>query len=615
MEPAFARIFTLELSVTTVAEIDTESTALIAPTARTADAATLVVVETGFVCVLLTLRALSATNAPLDSVAPRALNAPSATSRVAAAAKVLKTTESVRAGRPVSLDPSATLAQQDTTACDANPAPTVVPRAHASMDTLAAVSARARLDLPDRVVTDAPLVALEKTAQSAPRASMVQSAMRASLELACAFVRLASPDHAASCACRDSMVPTAFPCPLCDAIGGTCSDSITGTGKCICKKGFKASLCDECGAGRFGSQCIQCPICGNGDCDTGRDGTGTCECRDGFTATYCNQCDVGRFGYQCDSCPACVNGGKCDEGIRGTGTCKCPVNYAGDLCEKCAKGYFGPDCRQCVQCDMDGGVCEDGLTGNGTCACNAGFQHTNGTSLKICDDCDGNSTRYGKLCTPCQSCGLHGTCRAGRAANGTCACDEGWMGPLCDQCALGFYGSSCMSCPRCQNGTCVGGVQGDGRCKCFTGYTGDLCERVCDQQCLNAQSSSPAKSSGGVSVGLIVGCVVGAIGIACVIAGAVIYRKRNAHYSWLGGKGASMGIRDFKKSFIVQKDGAGFGNVRSAVGETKVVGDKVFINESDLDKMPRALQELIYGNAEAGGIFENPLFEPDSSES
>jgi hypothetical protein len=109
------------------------------------------------------------------------------------------------------------------------------------------------------------------------------------------------------------------------------------------------------------------------------------------------------------------------------------------------------------------GACEDWA-----CACDAGWDGA------ACDQCAGGY--YGSSCSACPSCGSHGACNDGLGGNGQCACATGWAGASCNTCASNYYGSSCAACPSCgSHGTCNDGLGGDGQCACATGWAGARC--------------------------------------------------------------------------------------------------------------------------------------------
>lgn len=137
----------------------------------------------------------------------------------------------------------------------------------------------------------------------------------------------------------------------------------------------------------------------------------------------------------------CNNNGKCDNGV-----CTCDDGYTGNYCSikcpsqcklpsgvcsykgdcKCQPGYSGLDCSTqiCANCNKDGGYCKDS-----SCICNDGFVGPN------CSTCDiGYST---PLCKPCPKKCSHpnGVCESDQK----CKCNTNWSGESCDTCELPFY--------------------------------------------------------------------------------------------------------------------------------------------------------------------------------
>ncbi|KAL4843254.1 hypothetical protein H8958_008198 [Nasalis larvatus] len=75
-------------------------------------------------------------------------------------------------------------------------------------------------------------------------------------------------------------------------------------------------------------------------------------------------------------------------------------------------------------------------------------------------------------CEPCHKkvC-AHGTCQPSSQAGFTCECQEGWMGPLCDQ----RTNDPCLG-NKCVHGTCLPINAFSYSCKCLEGHGGVLCD-------------------------------------------------------------------------------------------------------------------------------------------
>ena len=119
------------------------------------------------------------------------------------------------------------------------------------------------------------------------------------------------------------------------------------------------------------------------------------------------------------------------------------------------------------------GTCPSGPSGS--CSCNPGF------SGEICNQCGGNGS-YGvypdcKYCLASTTCNGHGTCDQ----TGSCDCDPGFTGTKCNQCmtssdTYGTYPNCkyCLASTTCNgHGTC----DQTGSCDCNPGFTGTSCDR------------------------------------------------------------------------------------------------------------------------------------------
>uniref|UniRef100_A0A672QR89 Stabilin-1-like n=1 Tax=Sinocyclocheilus grahami TaxID=75366 RepID=A0A672QR89_SINGR len=133
---------------------------------------------------------------------------------------------------------------------------------------------------------------------------------------------------------------------------------------------------------------------------------------------------------------------------------------------KCCKNHFGRDCQVCpggleAPCG-EHGDCDDGHTGTGMCKCHNSFR---GTGCELCE-----SNHFGPNCTAC-NCTSKGMCDYSRDSDGSCFCQEGWMGKYCeskiapDLCSE--YNGGCHEAADClQTGINV-------TCSCRMGYSGD----------------------------------------------------------------------------------------------------------------------------------------------
>lgn len=91
---------------------------------------------------------------------------------------------------------------------------------------------------------------------------------------------------------------------------------------------------------------------------------------------------------------------------------------------------------------------------------------------------------YSIECYPCPGgfqnpCSDNGQCSDGVNGNGTCMCDTGFTGTLCNQCEdPNKFGPYCNQTCTCQKGTCKNTIDGDGTCKHCKNYLfkGDNCD-------------------------------------------------------------------------------------------------------------------------------------------
>jgi hypothetical protein len=137
-----------------------------------------------------------------------------------------------------------------------------------------------------------------------------------------------------------------------------------------------------------------------------------------------------------------------------------------ELCQQrftvvaCQSGFWGPNClNQCPggasnPCNGNG-TCSQGLGGNGSCACFPGVA-------------TGSACQY----TRASTCSGHGT----PLFDGSCACDTGFGGLSCNQCAPSFYGyPTCTFCNAASTCSGHGTCGAAGGCICSPAYTGQTC--------------------------------------------------------------------------------------------------------------------------------------------
>lgn len=283
---------------------------------------------------------------------------------------------------------------------------------------------------------------------------------------------------------------------ICDSVGGQCK----------CKPNVIGQRCDRCAPGSFGfgpQGCAGCNCNSIGASDNLCNAqTGQCTCRIKAGGRQCNLCPPRNWGFPlCRPCRC--NGHDTSNCHPKTGEClDCQHNTAGKNCEVCATGYYGDatkgtpkDCRRCQ--------CPGGGTGNqfsATCrstgpdsfacdACEVGYR---GTRCEECaDGYYGNPLVPGGRCKPC-SCNNNidpsngGTCD--RTTGRCSACLYNTAGFSCERCKSGFYGDAiARNCTKCVcniNGTAPGFVDTcnyeTGQCKCLSNVIGIQCDKCAD---------------------------------------------------------------------------------------------------------------------------------------
>lgn len=102
----------------------------------------------------------------------------------------------------------------------------------------------------------------------------------------------------------------------------------------------------------------------------------------------------------------CSDHGVCMDGMSGSGQCRCHSGFAGTACELCAPGAFGPHCQGGLSCSLP-------------CPNPPPLVHVPTPSSCL------------SLSAACR-CASHGHCDEGLGGSGSCFCDEGWTGPLCE---------------------------------------------------------------------------------------------------------------------------------------------------------------------------------------
>jgi len=168
----------------------------------------------------------------------------------------------------------------------------------------------------------------------------------------------------------------------------------------------------------------------------------------------------------------CMDAVCCEESHHGSGNCECDSNYFGEQLEDNALEHY----QMSPACDFCPGY--DWLTGkqNSICSGNKGTCTPSYARIAL----DGRGGQYQKMrCT----CGeevytdpitkIVYPDKIIAWSGDLCQCGDWNEDALCDQCADGFWGPDCKTCPggagvnQCsRHGKCNAGVDGDGHCNC-----------------------------------------------------------------------------------------------------------------------------------------------------
>uniref|UniRef100_A0A671MJM2 Zgc:158328 n=1 Tax=Sinocyclocheilus anshuiensis TaxID=1608454 RepID=A0A671MJM2_9TELE len=309
----------------------------------------------------------------------------------------------------------------------------------------------------------------------------------------------------------------------CICPGGVACDHVTG--RCGCPAGYTGNSCETmCPQGRFGLNCSQMCTC-SGDQYSCHHVTGKCTCLPGYYGNHCHLsktyslitfvffcpfisgCPTGRYGRDCAQVCLCGEGGQCHPE---TGRCNCAPGRTGPSCEQaCSRGHYGAQCRSFCMC-ANGGVCDPV---NGTCRCGLGwtgqhcekgkqvhkfnilypcsFSKEDNHNDLICNFCckkyiydmmkmmkwfhisECPAGFFGELCA--QSC----DCKPGHLCDhvtGQCLCPPGYQGDKCEKrCDAGRFGCDCAELCECDGIPCDPTT---GHCLCPPGKTGKCCEKL-----------------------------------------------------------------------------------------------------------------------------------------
>nr|XP_034336472.1 uncharacterized protein LOC105332975 isoform X2 [Crassostrea gigas] len=319
------------------------------------------------------------------------------------------------------------------------------------------------------------------------------------------------------------------------------------TGDCTCPPGFFGIHCEfPCTNGAYGKNCqsrCQCVMNQTASCDNRY---GFCTCKDGFVGSRCEHpCPIGFYGASCNkTCPLCQHSAPCNPT---SGNCICPPGWSGQNCEvPCPSGFYGPNCGQRCPicnpgvCDPTTGrcICQDktslckcpsgyhgdscqntcqcvhGYCGlNGSCVCDKGWKGT--LCNTPCLNPDASGSPGALSCTPaCPNC-IHGRCHFNEDV---CLCDAGFYGRNCDQnCKALEYGPDCIyQCDQCVHSNSCDSITG--QCHCLPGYSGDFCTEPCPKGFYGNQCQQVCRCLNGGDCDTINGtciCPAGFMGTDC----------------------------------------------------------------------------------------------------
>ncbi|KAH9488610.1 hypothetical protein Btru_061282 [Bulinus truncatus] len=272
----------------------------------------------------------------------------------------------------------------------------------------------------------------------------------------------------------DKLVDQCSNTSFCTNVNETCYNT-TGTPICDCVIGFTKPIpgapCQACDATHYGQNCsnvCRCVVNNSIDCS---DTNGTCTCHSGWNGTNCevdiDEC-VTNSSYCSGSNEKCHN-------LNGSAECICQVGHykpsPGASCQACNTTHFGNNCGQLCTCHENNTLDCNDL--NGMCTCNPGWTGTN-CDVDI-DECATNTSYCLNSVEVCHN--LNGSAE--------CLCKTGYHRPAinasCQACDSTHYGENCASVCPCMTANTADCNDVNGTCTCNPGWTGTICDKLVDQ--------------------------------------------------------------------------------------------------------------------------------------
>ena len=264
----------------------------------------------------------------------------------------------------------------------------------------------------------------------------------------------------------------------------------------VCKRveNEKKECCDNF----YGKDCYPClgghenPCFGRGTCLDSMTGNGTCICDPQFTGTGCETCvDENKYGPYCNQTCKCMHG-VCYNHVTGLGTCKhpCKAGYTGIYCQltkqKCSRYLRCHVHAECIKPRGQSMNFRGRRRNKSYCQCKPGYTGP-GSHCEEIDPCE----------TGALECHVDATCKKTGPGLGECSCNEGWVGDglYC------FPSTTCKTEEHCHaNAGCVTVRPGLSHCECNENYHGNgtfcLPVDVCEDNFIGCDKHATCNSTG-----------------------------------------------------------------------------------------------------------------------